>query len=836
MVWWLGSDLVEVTYGQFVGLQVRLGGAPIVQGSGFQYFDAKSGKGLFSSRWRPLQVEGLPDGSLRVRFMDLEGDVAGTHLVERRHDGFTVKYVFRWRGRGVARIENTLGLIWSSSLSEGVLSADGGPDLPIIPFGGSQNGLRPVATARRSLTLRSPAWEASLSLQGASAALSDARGSNLEWARGRGLFALVSRPLTLSSGEEAEISVEWRLTPRPAPPTVAPPQSGSLRELPGAYSADPRPLPLVPKPKVWKPSGGSVSAESPDFSGAPEGWADRVRAAMGRLWLPGRSRGAPVRASVTDLGLPPEGYEIRISAGGVEARGQDQAGLRHAAYRLAQLARPSGSRLVWPCGVLRDHPTVAWRGVHLFVGPESPEFQSRLIERVLAPLGFNRSVLQCERTAWKSLGLAPDSQTMAVEDLARLFDIHREAGIEPVPLIQSLGHMGWFFQSGRNLDLAVNPQLPFTLDARRKRARETIAAVWREAVSVLRPATVHFGLDEVNRRGMANDPRAATRLWSVQLPHLLGLAKELQVRPMMWGDFMLAPGEAPDATNGANLAEAQERRAFLRTAPGSIVADWHYVDDPRPETYRSLALWRSLGAFPVAASWYRPDNVRGHTLAAVAAGAGTLQTTWAGTLSDELSMLRHFEQFAAMVLAADYAWSGRSERPDQLGYRPQDVLRRLYFSPPQAVAHRSGRSWTDGTAADWDRIGPVAFHRITPLPLHTVLTEEGRSAPAERVWQIGSPAQAVALALDCSAWMKEGDPVAEVELSLEDGSVVRQQVRYGLHVRCPDDSRAVLAAPSARRVSAVIVPLLSAEAVVKALRVRASDHMAGVRVRGLTVL
>jgi hypothetical protein len=305
---------------------------------------------------------------------------------------------------------------------------------------------------------------------------------------------------------------------------------------------------------------------------------------------------------------------------------------------------------------------------------------------------------------------------------------------------------------------------------------------------------------------------------------------------MMWGDFMLAPGEAPDATNGDSAAHARARRALLRSAPGVVVADWHYANDPRPESYRSLGLWKALGAFPVAASWHRPGNIRGHTLAAVREGAGTLQTTWAGVLSDEVSMAGHLEQFAALIVAGDYAWSGRTDPTDKLGYRAGDVFRRLYFSPPQGVGRHDGRSYTDGTSEPSLKVGPVRFLPTGPLPLHTPLTAEGREAPSERSWSINGPATAVAVALDAAGWMREGDPVAEIVVRRADGAVVRQELAYGLHVRGDGDTRAALAAPSAGGVSAVVVLLGANRAQIDTVTVRATDPIAGVRVRGLTVL
>ena len=44
---------------------------------------------------------------------------------------------------------------------------------------------------------------------------------------------------------------------------------------------------------------------------------------------------------------------------------------------------------------------------------------------------------------------------MSREDLVKLFKLYRDAGIEPTPLIQSFGHMGWLFMNGQNKDLAL---------------------------------------------------------------------------------------------------------------------------------------------------------------------------------------------------------------------------------------------------------------------------------------------------------------------------------------------------------------------------------------------
>jgi hypothetical protein len=52
------------------------------------------------------------------------------------------------------------------------------------------------------------------------------------------------------------------------------------------------------------------------------------------------------------------------------------------------------------------------------------------------------------------------------------------------------------------------------------------------------------------------------------------------------------------------------------------------------------------------------------------------------------------DQFAAYVVAADYAWSGRSESPDKLGYDPKNIFLKAYagkFARPQPAT-------TDGSS------------------------------------------------------------------------------------------------------------------------------------------
>ena len=61
--------------------------------------------------------------------------------------------------------------------------------------------------------------------------------------------------------------------------------------------------------------------------------------------------------------IPPEGYELSITANGVTIRHSDDAGLFYAKVTLEQLRVPGTTTL--PCLEIKDSPAFRWRGVHL---------------------------------------------------------------------------------------------------------------------------------------------------------------------------------------------------------------------------------------------------------------------------------------------------------------------------------------------------------------------------------------------------------------------------------------------------------------------------------------
>jgi len=144
----------------------------------------------------------------------------------------------------------------------------------------------------------------------------------------------------------------------------------------------------------------------------------------------------------------------------------------------------------------------------------------------------------------------------------------------------------------------------------------------------------------------------------------------------------LTKQEASDAGNAPDQEHAERRRAVIPRR--TWIADWHYAAKP-PQT---LQIWKDARMQPIAASWYRPENIQAFGLQALSTGSGTLQTTWAGYESNEERMRLNLSQFSAMILAAEISWAGGKKPLNKLGYDPAVEFLRLFDAKPISLKKR----------------------------------------------------------------------------------------------------------------------------------------------------
>ena len=130
--------------------------------------------------------------------------------------------------------------------------------------------------------------------------------------------------------------------------------------------------------------------------------------------------------------------------------------------------------------------------------------------------------------------------------------------------------------------LSINPEYPYTqpfIDE----AQRAIKSIWNEAVALLNPTTIHFGLDEIGMIGYNRDKHFQLKIFEKQISYLNQFAKSENLNFMIWGDMGLAPGDAIDATNGINKDFSDQIRKSI--PEGIYITDWHYKPSLNKNNY-----------------------------------------------------------------------------------------------------------------------------------------------------------------------------------------------------------------------------------------------------------
>jgi hypothetical protein len=823
------------------GLFVECQGIPVVRGSSIQFYKPGWSKGYYSTNSNSQKIENIDGNTVRMSFTSDDKLAQGVVTYRKNGDKLQVHYDLTWNGDDQANLEISAGLLWSPAFERGALTADGKParDLTGTSYKGEgmeERRFSPDASLYSFLTPIGAVSEHSST----PLTLFDGRGYNQDWAANLEYWWLGTTDLAAPKGKTESLDVEYQFSLLMAAKST--PFKGSLTAQPTSQALLPdttRP-PLIPKPDQ-----ASLDWDHPlVYTGAltfPAGEFDHLdlfKAALSRRFevpVPlSVAKKVPFDAGISKMSFIPGGYRIKITDHSISVLGEEDEGLRDGLERLAAMAFISNGKICFPTGSLVDQPQTEWRGVHLFVGNQALPFQKRLWTRVLRPLGFNKVVLQCERTKWDSLPGIEGKLTMSKEELVRLFKMYRDMGVDPIPLVESYGHMEWLFANGKNLDVAFNPSSPYSVDPRKPATKALMDKLWDEIITTVRPSTVHFGLDEVDMIGMPKDPALETDMWAKQLGTLESIARSHNVGMMLWGDQCLAPGEAPDAALADDPKVAAERRSAIPR--GCLIGDWHYLADSDPVAYRkTLETWRDAGMSPIASTWYQPRNIAGFNREAGLLHCGTLQTTWCGYDSTEAGMLDAYNQFTAMILAADYSWSARKELPETVGYDPSAVFRKMYFGAPSALTSKPGFDLTTPTPArEPFTIGQVRYGR----PCKLLITSSLQDATGQHgLIQLVADVTASKLQFAMNTVVKapeDGALVARVEIVLKSGKVIEKRLVYGVDVRSANDKGPLpLADRDASGLCSVSIDLGAPKTEVRAIEIIPANGYIGLSIKGI---
>lgn len=492
-----------------------------------------------------------------------------------------------------------------------------------------------------------------------------------------------------------------------------------------------------------------------------------------------------------------EGYALWVEAGGAYVVGADARGAYLGAQTLRQLLTTTGLKFAR----ISDSPALPQRIAMIYLDQYSAAVNDKLIP-MLAALKYNSVLVMSNYVQWDTAragGWAhPGGATKA--EAARVAALARSYGLEPIPLLETLGHVEWMYYGGKNLDLRQDPdsQNPFSYDTLNPATySRVVLPILKEAVDVFRPKVIHIGHDEIRNRDRfpARENGKALgfeKLFVGDVLKLHDFLKEQGVATMIWHDTAFA-----DAVIGTLPAQLPKDLQ---------VAYWNYAPG---NSFGLLGRIKALG-FPVlGASWDEVGNAEGYAKAAAQVGAsGMIQTRWTGYFGNPSIWDGAAEQGVAFVRAANSFWNpAAGSVPNAEG-----IYRTTY--QPDAYRATTGtlvnlaplvtRSLTDNDEKGWilkgadidlrnlktgiNRFGAYKFN-VTGAVMLRGSRPAAKDLPERVTVELGRKASSIAF-LHTTGWpaATAREVIGRYEVRYADGSMVSQPLEYGRHIRAWTDT------------------------------------------------
>lgn len=367
----------------------------------------------------------------------------------------------------------------------------------------------------------------------------------------------------------------------------------------------------------------------------------------------------------------PEGYRLRITAGGITIQGHDAAGVFYGVCTLKQLLQQTQETAL-PCVDILDWPDFAARGIMLDVSRDKvPQMQTvyELVDR-LASWKFNQIQLYMEHTfAYRNHPeVWEHASPFTGEEILELDAYCRERFIELVPNQNSFGHMEHWLPHERYAHLAetheefktiwgTTMQGPFGLAPEHPGSIELIRSLYDELLPHFSSQQLNVGLDETVDLGKGAskeicEQRGVGRVYIDFLKKIYADVTRRGYTMQYWGDIIISyPDLVPELPKDA------------------IALEWGYEFDHPFDEHGAMFAAAGVPYYvcPGTAAWNsiagRTDNALGNLQRAADNGlkhgaSGYLLTDW----GDRGHWQYPPVSYLGFGMGAAYAWCLESNR------------------------------------------------------------------------------------------------------------------------------------------------------------------------------
>lgn len=385
----------------------------------------------------------------------------------------------------------------------------------------------------------------------------------------------------------------------------------------------------------------------------------------------------------------PEGkeYAILVTERGAAVRGCCERGLMRGYLDLVMQIAPDyekGGRLSIPLMNKTDSFTLGRRMIHFCLFAETPRLQVRKLIRLAGVMQYTHVVLEFWGTyKYECLPEMGWDGSYTKAEIRELLTEIRELGMEPIPMINHLGHAaGARLAGGKHVALDQNPRLHrlfmpdgWSWNIFNPEVSELLRKMRAELYDLFGNGEYfHAGLDEAYM--FATNPKLRAALPE----YLAGVTKEIAAegrRPMLWMDMFL-----PKESKTPHLCHCTEQEMYdflAMISPDTVLVDWHYYTTKAPlETSKYLSERCKFDI--ITAPWHEEQNIDACVDTSVDLGLhGFMMTTWHSM----------FKYAPAILHAARRLGSAKTEWSDYCSrsYRHSEVatlLRKLSFEGPNS--------------------------------------------------------------------------------------------------------------------------------------------------------
>lgn len=380
-------------------------------------------------------------------------------------------------------------------------------------------------------------------------------------------------------------------------------------------------------------------------------------------------------------------YAYRVTASGIALRGKDYPSLVRGFFDLMMQVEYDADGTLYINGCSRTSGfTFPVRMIHVCAFAQTRLSELKKLIRLAASVGYTHAVLEfwgmfpyeCEpRLSW--------DEAYSKDELIALSAEMRELGIEPVPMINHLGHAAsGRITSGKHSVLDRAPELykyftpdGWSWDISSPYVRELLEKMRAEQYEVFGAGEYfHLGLDEAYMYAISDKHRAA-------LPEYLSYITDKVAaegrRPLIWIDMFL-PAESGTThlstnTNGIN----QTRAAIDALNRRTVLIDWDYDTQSAPFPSAKYMRDHFDDLDIMCAPWTERNNIKASVETVNSLGLfGLMMTTWHTMAKEIPSVLAAARAFGA----AKAPWSDISGASEECA----TLLRKLSFGGTKTYA------------------------------------------------------------------------------------------------------------------------------------------------------